>query len=106
MLMYAYPLEKFYSAVHALATMESDVRDRIYSAYTAFSPLRESDIPEDIRDDYRFIMSKLTTHKAEEPGEGSVKASLRHMDDDTAGKVAGRIVEVLVELQRYRDVPR
>lgn len=98
-----YALEKFSQAVHALATGSGDVRSRLRVAYAYFHTVKPEYLPADLRDDFRWVMDKLTRREPRYEGEGRLEASLATMQNRTGSRIAKRIVEIHDSL---RDVLR
>ena len=90
---YLYAQEKFYTAVSGMAKSSASLRTRIFNAYLSFHVLRPDEMPEDLREDYKWIMDQLTKSEAE-GDEGKVQASLKKMDDETAQIIAEKIVYI------------
>lgn len=96
---YSYAKEKLNTAIYVLATGRYDVRSRLFSAYLGFLTLKEDDFPEEFKEDWKWIMSKLTKNKPlrdykEDIIEGSVQQSLKHMQNRTGAKIACKIYEI------------
>ena len=96
---YSYAKEKLNTAVQLLAKGKGDVRSRLFSAYLEFHTLAEDDLPEEFRESWKWIISKLTKNEPSRDYkgdiiEGSVQQSLKHMQNRTGAKIADRILEI------------
>jgi hypothetical protein len=81
-------------AVHALATDDGPLRDRLFPASLAMSTLHPRDfIDEESRAEFGAITEMLTRHEAL-ANEGRVRATLARMSDAEARAVAELIVEL------------
>lgn len=75
-----------------------DIRERLYKAGKAIVPLRPRHLPDYLRDDYETLWRALTWIPVEEPGEGSLRATLRAMDDSEADRLAKMIFELYLRV--------
>jgi hypothetical protein len=90
----------------SLATGAGDVRERILTAYSSFHPLKESDFPEHLREDYKWVMAQLTKYGPvyDHNGNvrvGSVENTLRHIKNSTGVKIANKLLFLYHELNSY-----
>jgi hypothetical protein len=96
-----YVRERLARAVHALATAEGPLAERLFSASLETSPLHPRDfVDEESRAEFGAIREMLTRH---EPlaNEGRVRATLARMSRAEARAVA----ELILELDaRYRTL--
>lgn len=95
-----YAREKFSSAVCILATGPGDVRSRLRKAFIEFSPVQESDIPDELLEDFRWIIWELTKR---EPvaNEGKMNATIDRMKNRTGSKIAEKIYGINSRLEEY-----
>lgn len=106
-----FALEIFSDAVDELAVGKGDVRRRLVKAYRKLWVLQAEDaVPEEIKEDYDWIMTKLTEKERfpwdNNPNVGELQATLMRMKNKTGSKIARRIVEVYHQLDAlcYRPV--
>lgn len=96
---YSYIKEKLGIALKILATGKGDIRSRLYSAYIEFHTLKGEDFPEELRCEWKWIISKLTKNEPlrDYKGdiiEGSIQQSLKHMQNKTGKEIASKIFEI------------
>src|ERR671925_654607 len=88
--------EKLYLAVLGMARSTQPLQERLANAYvSALHQLEDEDLPEDLIDDFEKVIEALT--RVGEPvleGEGSVHATVREMDDETARQLIEEIVDL------------
>lgn len=107
---YDYAREKLFNAVHALAVAPGDVRSRLLVAYLHSYTLRPENFPEELRQDWQYIVKSLKRfdpiydHKGE-VSEGSVKHTLRRIKNRTGSKIAGKFFHLFSELH-FRETYR
>ena len=95
----SYTWEKFFSALTTLITGNRSIQQRLIDAFVhSLSLLRIDDLPEGIRGEFIELEEALTS--VEPIGdEGRIHATVRAMDDDTAGEYALKIFGLY---DRYR----
>lgn len=104
-----YAEEKFIQAERALAIGRGAIKSRLHDAFLCFAPLAEADIPVELRDNFRWIIQKLTTRaplKAKGSDtiiSGSVSQTLHFMKNKTAQTIAERILYLRDRLEAYND---
>ena len=96
---YIYTYEKLLQAERSLALGEGDMRSRLSSAFLCFHTLMETDFPEDLKPEYRWIMSKLTAREPYYDYEGkvqvgSVARSCQSMRNKTAASIDERLLHL------------
>ncbi len=101
---HSYAHEKLLLALDSLATGAGDVRERLYTAYKSFHPLKESDFPEALQADYRWVMEQMTKYGPVLDHEGkvrigSVENTLRHIRKATGVKIAKKLHYLYHELE-------
>lgn len=89
-----YIRERLARAVHALATADGPLPERLFSASLATTTLHPRDFADpEGRADFGAIREMLTRREAL-ANEGRVRATLARMSDDEARAVAERIFEL------------
>jgi hypothetical protein len=90
----AYVRERLAQAVHALATADGPLPERLFSASLAISTLRSRDFADpESRADFGAIREMLTRREAD-ANEGRIRATLARISDAEAAAVAERIFEL------------
>jgi len=100
---YFYAYEKFMDALNNLATGPYDVRQRLRSAYLHFHPVTKKHLPEELQDDYKWILNQLTKFgpvvgKDGEVLRGAVEETLNRIRNATGSKIADRIIHIYHQL--------
>ena len=95
-----YAYVNFCDAIDKMAIYPGTIRDRLLIAYDQFSPVTINDIPEELKDDYNWIIEKLTK-KDPVFDEGSVRATLYGMRTKTAVKIAEKILLIINSLESF-----
>ena len=98
----SYACEKFGLAVHALAVGPGDVRSRLRTAFMEFSAVQEKDVPDDLVEDFRWIVRELTKREPH-VDEGRLNATLFRMQNRTGTKIAERICSLSSRLDDYHE---
>jgi hypothetical protein len=88
--------EKVRSSVYRLAVGEGDVRDRLRRAYKELRSLRREDVPPELLDEWKSILSALTRLGPERDSDGdiyqtSITHTLSRIRNSTGRKIAERI---------------
>ncbi len=95
--------QKLIQAVTSLATGPEDVRLRLPRVYPILADLSAHDFPETLREDFEWIIEKLTARMPRYCGpvvwETTAEASIAGMRKKTAVKVAQRIVYLSEKLR-------
>jgi hypothetical protein len=86
-----------------LAVQEGDVRDRLRSAYNHLRVLREDELPEEIRDEWKQILHELTRkdawiHESGHVIKSSLDQTLDSIRNKTGRKIAERIYIIAIDL--------
>jgi hypothetical protein len=97
-----YAHEKFSHAVYLLAIGSGDVRSRLRNAFIHFIPVKEKDIPDELLEDFRWIIRELTKRKPVAK-EGTMTATLERMQNRTGMKIAIKIYDLASRLEGYYD---
>jgi hypothetical protein len=95
--LYLYAVEKYGVAVSALVGAP-DIRSRLYAAYKSIGPLSPRQMPEHLRGEHKALKEALTWVPVDEAGEGTLRATLRAMDDDEADRLAKKFFELYMEV--------
>ena len=86
---YRYALGKFMKAVETLATLSTQIKDRLFAAALDFAVISLEYMPEELHEDFAWVKGELTT--------GS------QITYDAASEVAKRIVRIERELRIICD---
>lgn len=100
---YFYAYEKFNDALHSLATGPDDVRQRLRSAYWHFRPAGKKHLPEQLQNDYEWVLNQLTRFGPVVGRDGKVLRSavdetLNRIRNTTGSKIAERILHIYHQL--------
>lgn len=100
----SYAREKLGAAVYSLATGPGNIKTRLLGAYSSFPTLKDSDFPDEYRDDWRFIHGILTAEEASFDSKGKVTTgkvqnTLKVLDEDVCVQIAERICDLESRLQ-------
>ena len=100
-----YVIEKLTDAMDALTTGRGDVRSRIKNAYSLMHTLRESDFPDNLREDWVWIHNEITKRGPllGPNGEiwlGSVENTMRNIRNKTGQRIAQRISKLYWEISK------
>jgi hypothetical protein len=95
----SYAYTKFSEAVSELTVGEGDVRSRLYDAYFFLCRVTLSDLPEELRNDFKWIRDQLTKHGPLYDGQGRLQATLSRIKNRTGAKIAKRIVELKYRIE-------
>ena len=99
-------IERVYIAIEQLCTGRGDVRKRLQTAVMTLFPLQEKEFPEELRGDYRWVISESTKYKSEMPEfRGDLEATMRRIQNSTGQKIAKRIFHIYSRLQEIRGFP-
>ena len=100
---YFYAYEKFTDALHSLATGAHDVRQRLRFAYMQFHPVQKRHLPDNLQDDYQWVLTQLTKFgplvgRDGKVLRGSVEETLNRIRNSTGSKIAERILHIYHQL--------
>ena len=103
----AYAREKIGVAADRLATGTGNIKERIFQAYLSFHTLSLEDFPEELQEEWSFIINTLTSVDATydtkgEVTKGKVENSLLEMDEVTCQDVASNIIELDKKLKKIK----
>jgi len=98
-----YAYEKFSSALGSLAIGPGDVRGRLWAAYLHFHPVREKHLPDDLHEDYQWVLQQLTRYGPARGRDGkiildSIQETLRRIRNSTGSRIAERILRIYSQL--------
>lgn len=102
---YFYAYEKFNDALHSLATGPDDVRHRLLSAYWHFRPVGKKHLPEQLQNDYQWVLNQLMRFgpiigRDGKVLRGAVEETLNRIRNSTGSKIAERILQIYHQLNR------
>jgi hypothetical protein len=104
---YAYVCEKFAVALDEIAAGEGPVKMRLHNAYiSSLSHLSEDDLPEELREEFSSIYEVASWLPPEEPEEGMMASTARHMSDEEARELCRRLVWLFYEFVTRPDAPQ
>lgn len=91
-----YAREKFYLATLGLATGMGDIHERLERAAVGLSVLSDpnANLPNRIRHAFDDLWQQLTWREADEPGKGTIHATIRRLSVEEAAQLAERIFEL------------
>jgi hypothetical protein len=92
-----YAREKFYTAVHALATGSSSIQTRLANAALSLNTLQSENLPETLQTEFADVWRELTKERAQ-GDEGTIAATTAQLSDEQARELAGRIVSIYTQL--------
>ncbi len=105
----SYAGAKFGDAVHALAIGKGRIKERLHDAAVVLQPVREGDLPEDLRPCFRWIKEELTKREPRQRAviegrivegvEGRLGATLRTMRVADAVLLAEQICDLHYKLE-------
>jgi hypothetical protein len=96
-----YAIEKLHLAVSTLVGT-GNVRDRLAEAYLRhLSPVSARDFPEELREEYREIITAFSCVPVEYEGQGTLRSTLNAMSDEEAVMLARRLVGLYYDLVEY-----
>jgi hypothetical protein len=96
-----FAIEKLYLAVSTLVGTGS-VRERLAEAYLQhLSPVSRSDFPEELREEYREIVTALSWVPVEYEGKGKLRSTIHAMSEEEAVLLAQRLVSLFYDLAEY-----
>lgn len=99
-------IERIYIAIEQLCTGRGDVRKRLQTAVMTLLPLQEKELPEELRGDFKWVISESTKYKSEMPEfRGDLEATMRRIQNSTGQKIAKRILHIYSRLQEIRGFP-
>ena len=99
-------VERVYLAVKHLCTGRGDVRNRLVGAVMTLLPLQISEFPEELQDDFDWVISQSTKYESQLPEhEGSIEATMRRIRNSTGEKIAERIFRIYARIQDIRGFP-
>ena len=98
-------IERLYLATKQLATSSGDVRKRLQAAVVTLLPLQAQEFPEELREDFRWVISESTKFQSGSEFRGDLEATMRRIRNSTGEKIAERIFHIYSRLQEIRGFP-
>lgn len=99
-------VERVYLSVEHLCIAPGDVRKRLEVAVGILLPLRPSDFPEDMQNDFNWIIEQCTKYESEDPQRwGRVEATMKRIKNSTGERIAKNIFSMYSRLQNIRGFP-
>jgi hypothetical protein len=96
-----YAIEKLHLAISTLVGTGS-VRERLAEAYLRhLSPVSAKDFPEELREEYRGIITTLSWVSVEYEGQATLRSTSNAMSDEEAVMLARRLVSLYYDLVEY-----
>ena len=96
-----YAIEKLHLAISTLVGTGS-VRERLAEAYLRhLSPVSAKDFPEELREEYRELITTLSWVPVEYEGQGTLRSTSNAMSDEKAVMLARRLVGLYYDLVEY-----
>lgn len=96
--------EKFQGATFSLARSGA-LKDRLTKAYRDhLSSVDESELPKELRDDFRTFSRTLTRERPLVRGDDAFRATIRKMSNGEAEEAATSVVRIFCALQRSAPV--
>ena len=101
-----YVYEKLRAALESLATGAGDVRARLYNAFLNIHTLQESDFPEHLRPDFRWVWSQLNKFPPSYSADGklvhgSAEETLAKIRNATGVKIAKQLLSLCHHIERF-----
>lgn len=104
-----YALSTLAKAIYELTVGPGPIKERLLDAYMVFHPVTEEDFPDDLAEDYRWLISQLSKfespyrHKTDADqtlwDKGDVEHTLSKIRKNTAVEIAKRIVRLHSDLE-------
>lgn len=99
-------VQRVYLSVKELCIQPGDVRDRLRSAVWIISALNEKDLPNELREDYRWIIQASTKFSPKIPNyRSNLDETMKRIRRSTGQKIAERIFHIYSRLQEIRGFP-
>lgn len=99
-----YSYGKVSEAAQRLTVGAEDIKDRLIGAGQLFFCVMPEDVPEELREDVKWVRDQLTRFPAT-GGEGALRATMRRIRKSTGVKIARRILYIYARLRDYVDHP-
>jgi hypothetical protein len=101
-----YVYEKLCVALDSLATGPGDVRARLHSAFLGIHTLQDTDFPEHLRAEFRWVWGQLNKFPPTYRDDGmlvrgSVEETLSKIRRATGVKIAKRVVSLYHAIEHY-----
>ena len=99
-------VERLYLAVLHLSVGKGDVRSRLITVGDDLFPLLETDFPEELQDDFKWVQMQMTKYESKYPQfSGDVEVTMRRIKNSTGQKIAEKIFEIYARVQEIRGNP-
>jgi len=100
-----YTYEKLSDVERELTLGPGDMRSRLLSAFRYLDRLCEEDFPGELKEDYRWVIKKLTVQEPWRNYKGEIKVdavemTLGKMQNKTGVKIAQKLLKMKGELRR------
>lgn len=94
---------KLSTAIDILTVGPGDIRERLHEAFADFHTIAADDFPEDLREDYNWIVMHLTRFgprlgPKSETWRGAVENTMMRVQRKTGVKIAKRVVKLREDL--------
>jgi hypothetical protein len=85
----------------ALATLvgPAEMKERLLAAGKVLVPVQPRDFPEELRNEYTRMWQSLTRLSEEEPGQGTLHATINAMSVEEAENTAQKILELYMRME-------
>lgn len=92
--------EKAARALYTLATGNGDLKDRLFRAWQDhLIMLSGRDLPEPFQECYDAMYEQVTAHGPDNPNEGQIAASIRHMSMEDAEALAKQTFSFAIDVE-------
>jgi hypothetical protein len=93
-----YALGKLGVALSALVG-PAEMKERLFTAGMVLLPVEPGDFPEELRNEYTRLWQSLTRLSEEEPGQGTLHATINAMSVEEAENTAQKILELYMRME-------
>ncbi len=94
--------EKFWLATLDLADSSRPMSQRLRNVFVShLIAVNRKAVPADLLEEYDSIQSRISSHDAEDAGEGQIEASLQRMTPRKKAELAHDIASLAFKLARY-----
>jgi len=98
--------ERVYSAVKELCIGGSDVRGRLIISVNILMALSPEEFPEDIKDDFNWVIQQSTKFKSDFPEyKSDLEMTMKRIRNSTGEKIAEKIFKIYSKIQSIRGFP-
>ena len=92
-----YAKQRFWEAIHSLATFDGTIQRRLASAAKCLLTLQPADLPDKLRQEFDGVQEELSKQEAT-GSEGTIVATTRQLTSEQGSKLANRILNIYMEL--------